>query len=375
MLNQCPWILKCAYNCKILCEIKLNVHYIQQVHISDVSNVPDHCCTYALSDTKEECFTATCDHKHDHCCSPCEKLKSSLASTENLISTAKINLHKDEQDDMMFTLQQSIKAINAWKAHQLRSVKQDKARTDIVDQLDEEEVLITQDWAMKFIPQKYREAQSDWYGKRGISWHISVAVRRLPDGRLQHQAFIHIGANCSQEANVVIAIMEHILHELKRETPSILFAFFRQDNAGCYHNGTMLVACHLMEATTSIKIKRVDFSDPQGGKGPCDRKAATVKAHVRRYINEGHDVTTPPQFKDAILSNGGVRGVRVALIDASAVRPVETIPIDGISTLYNFSYSEEGLNVWKAYEVGQGKTLTWSDLGGIIYRYMSFLLF
>ena len=47
-----------------------------------------------------------------------------------------------------------------------------------------------------------------------------------------------------------------------------------------------------MGAATGIHVKRVDFSDPQGGKGPCDRKAATIKAHVRRYINEGHDVLT-----------------------------------------------------------------------------------
>ena len=47
-----------------------------------------------------------------------------------------------------------------------------------------------------------------------------------------------------------------------------------------------------MKAKTGIAVQRVDFSDPQGGKGSCDRKAATVKAHVRRYINEGHDVSS-----------------------------------------------------------------------------------
>ena len=65
-------------------------------------------------------------------------------------------------------------------------------------------------------------------------------------------------------------------------------------------------------------IRDRDFSDPQGGKGPCDRKPATIKAHVRRYINEEHDVLTARDFKDAVLSYGGVKGVRVALVtDAS----------------------------------------------------------
>ena len=56
-----------------------------------------------------------------------------------------------------------------------------------------------------------------------------------------------------------------------------------------------------MEEATGIKVERVDFSDPQGGKGPCDRRAATMKAHVLRYINEGHDVVSANELKQAIM--------------------------------------------------------------------------
>ncbi len=69
--------------------------------------------------------------------------------------------------------EQAVKAINAWKAHQLRSVQQDKARIDALKCLDKTIVLITEDWAMKFLPQKYRETQADWFAKQGISWHIT----------------------------------------------------------------------------------------------------------------------------------------------------------------------------------------------------------
>ena len=86
-------------------------------------------------------------------------------------------LPDDERNDVIFTCQQSIAAIEAWKQHQLRSIQQDKARTDILAKLDENSVLITQDWAIKFLPQKYRETQTDWFGKRGISWHISVVIK------------------------------------------------------------------------------------------------------------------------------------------------------------------------------------------------------
>ncbi|CAB4033229.1 Chromatin modification-related YNG2, partial [Paramuricea clavata] len=153
------------------------------------------------------------------------------------------------------------------KQHQLRSIQQDKARTDILAKLGENSILSTQDWAMKFLQQKYRETQTDWFGKRGISWYISVVVRWLADGKLQHQVFVHIVENCSQDTDVVIPIMQHTLTELKKENPNITSAAYCQDNAGCYHSGPMLAACCLMEETTGITVHQVDFSDPQGVPG------------------------------------------------------------------------------------------------------------
>lgn len=76
---------------------------------------------------------------------------------------------EEELEDPLYTYKQSEEAITSWKAHQLRSVRQDQARIDCLNLLDEASVLITQDWAMKFLPAKYRESQSDWFGKRGVS--------------------------------------------------------------------------------------------------------------------------------------------------------------------------------------------------------------
>lgn len=335
------------------------------MHVSDASNVADHCLVYALSDKKETLFCSECNHDlHDHSCPSCEELKSTLACIKSSVTNVSETLPDDERDDMIFTCQQSITAIEAWKEHQLRSIQQDKPRTEVQNKLDEQSVLITQDWAMKFLPQKYRETQTDWFGKRGISWHLSVVVRRLTDGKLQHQAFVHIVENCSQDTSVVIPIMQHTLKELKTGNPNIVSASFRQDNAGCYHSGNMLAACRLMEETTGIKVDRVDFSDPQGGKGACDRKAATIKSHVRRYINEGHDVVNAAQLRDAILSHEGVRGVRVTVVDAGRIKPLKPLKIDGISTLNNFVLTDKGITVWKAYSIGEGKIVPWSKLKG-----------
>ena len=348
-----------------------------KVHITAASHVPDHCSIHALSDPKEGCLRVACDHSHDKCCPSCDQLKSVMMEIESSLRSSE--LRDEDRDDLMYTLQQAYQAIESWKAHQLRSIQQDKARTSLLENLQTSSVLITQDWAMKFPPQKYRETQADWFAKRGISWHISVVARKIADDKLQHQAFVHIVENCSQDSNVVVSIIRHTLQELKKEHPEITTAFLRQDNAGCYHSFTMLAACQNMKEATDIKVERVDFSDPQGGKGPCDRRAATIKAHVLRYINEGHDVVTADDLKRAILSHGGIRGVRVTLIDSTKQHPISLHgKLEGVSSLNNFHYGKECLTAWKAFDLGKGKTIPWSQLQGkkrFLLIFTNFFLF
>lgn len=334
--------------------IHTKVFYIQfQVHVSESSSLADHCSVHALNDSKDACLQGSCDHDHDMFCAQCERLKDVLNRIE--VHLPQVRVSQDELDSLQFTCSHAIQDIKSWKAHQLRSVRQDQARIDILQDLDETSALITQDWAMKFLPQKYRESQSDWFGKRGISWHISVIAWKK-QGILQSQTMVHIVEHCNQDSSVVVRIVDHVLRTLKDEHPEITDAYLRQDNAGCYHSAAMIAACNLMKKRTGIQVRRVDFSDPQGGKGPCDRKAASIKAHVRRYINEGNDVQTAQDFQKSMLSGMGIKGLRVTLVDATAKKCVEPqIKLDGISTLNNFKYSRDGVTVWKAYNIGKGK--------------------
>lgn len=95
------------------------------------------------------------------------------------------------------------------------------------------------------VPQRYRETQADWFVKRGISWHVSVVVRRFAS-QLKQQTFVHIIEECNQDANAVVQVLQHTLKTLKANHPEVSTAALRQDNAGCYHSVVMLTACRLM---------------------------------------------------------------------------------------------------------------------------------
>ena len=79
----------------------------------------------------------------------------------------------------------AIPDIDAWKAHILRAAHQDTAKSAVVENLANNQVLIIMDRAMKFLPISYRETQRDWFGRKGKSWYVSVAVKKGDDGETE----------------------------------------------------------------------------------------------------------------------------------------------------------------------------------------------
>ena len=319
--------------------------------MTNSSQVAEHCIVYSLSEVAQKDYRNVCSHTHDECCDRCNALKVTLDVLTEKVQEAKFP-SADGHDETVYLTQSAKTAIQSWKCHILRSINQDQACTDVLDLLDDESVLIVSDWAMKFLPRKYRESQTDWFGKRAISWHISMIYRRL-NRVLQWQGLIHIIQSCSQGSASVVCIMEDVLKTIKQDYPDTKKAYFRQDNAGCYHSNETITSCPAISQSTGVNIVRIDISDPQGGKGAADRLAVTCKAHVRRYINEGHDVETVDQLKEAISSYGGVQGVRVAAMERINETLENTQKIPGISKLNNFAFDQNSVKAWRVYGIGE----------------------
>ena len=255
--------------------------------------------------------------------------------------------------DLLHALKQAKENIMSWKAHQLRSVHQTEAKHSVLEKLDSRSVLLVQDWAMKYMPRRYREAQSDWFAKRGLPWHITVAITKSEVTlHFESQTIVHVFQSCPQDSATVASIMRDCLVSLKKEIPELERAYFKQDNAGCYHSGNSVVSAKLAGDAAGVPIIRNDFSDPQGGKGVCDRQAATIKGDIGRYVNEGNDVMNSELLKTAIESGQGTTGVKASYVAAKTSRTT-SVKWDGISLLNNFQYEESGVRAWRAFNHSQ----------------------
>ena len=153
-------------------------------------------------------------------CERCATLPSTLNDIEEGLVAQSQNMTSNIKEELVFRVKNAKTAILAWKSHLLRSVNQDGARVQLLEAIDESSVLIVQDWAMKYLPRKYRESQTDWFGKRGIPWHLTVTTRR-EGGELQMLTFAHIFKSCSQDSCAVLAVMADVIWQLKIAMPGL----------------------------------------------------------------------------------------------------------------------------------------------------------
>ena len=162
-------------------------------HCPGESNTcPDHCKPFALSDPHDSDYQKKCKHKHDTLCANCENLKDTLRNIAAEILAHTIKLGKDRAEDLQYDVKIAVSHIFQWKAHVLRAQNQDQAKQKILTTLKVEEALIIINWAMKFTTMKYREKQTEWFGKRGINWHVSCVATRSPSNDLEVISYVHL---------------------------------------------------------------------------------------------------------------------------------------------------------------------------------------
>ena len=75
----------------------------------------------------------------------------------------------------------------------------------------------------------------------------------------------------------------------------------------------------------------------------CDRILCPLKASIRRYCNEGHDVVSAKDMHTA-LKERPVRGMTASVcIVQEQTSPLEIDKIANFNSLHNFDFTQEGL--------------------------------
>eukprot|EP00105_Crassostrea_gigas_P039753 XP_019923901.1 PREDICTED: uncharacterized protein LOC105330822 isoform X2 [Crassostrea gigas] len=163
-----------------------------KMHIKQTDHCGDHCINYALSDPLDNQFQQTCiDHQHDVACDRCQLLPTAILNLKEILDKL-ADLSPNTKEEMLVDIEAAEAKILEWKSHIVKTINQDKARTQTLKDLQPGDILLIMDWAMKFLPITFSEKQSNWYGQKGLNWHLSVCIYKDEDSNLKHRTFAHV---------------------------------------------------------------------------------------------------------------------------------------------------------------------------------------
>ena len=136
----------------------------------------------------------------------------------------------------------------------------------------------------------------------------------------------------------------------------------RSDEAGCYHNNSLIAALPSIGERTGISVRRFDHSEPQHGKDICDRILCPMKAAIRTFCDEDHDILTANDMHIA-LKERQIKGTNAAVcsVDESN-KNAEIRKVEDFSKFHNFSFELEGIRVWRCYGIGSMKFVPYKSL-------------
>lgn len=96
--------------------------------------------------------------------------------------------------------------------------------------------------------------------------------------------------------------------------------------------------------------------------GPSDRFASVIKSHVRRYLNEKHDVTNAEQFVEACQSYGGVKYVNVVECRFRQQHGTAKFRFEKVKRFRNFIFQRDGIRAHRAWNIGEGLLFSYANL-------------
>ena len=138
-----------------------------------------------------------------------------------------MHLSRRIREDLLYDCKASKNHILKWKARILRGINQEKAKQSIIERLDDSSVPIIMDWAMKFIQTRFRKKQSEWYGKRGLSWHISSVISKNREARTVNvTSYVHMLGECNQEWFSVSSLIKDLISRSRNREKTFVIVLY-----------------------------------------------------------------------------------------------------------------------------------------------------
>eukprot|EP00984_Skeletonema_dohrnii_P019003 scaffold9000_cov72-Skeletonema_dohrnii-CCMP3373.AAC.4 len=180
-----------------------------------------------------------------------------------------------------------------YRAHIVQKKVEGMFYREQIQSLTASDAVVICDFKMKINPLYFREAQKDWYGKRGIACCGFLVYTKGPqEGEVYAEYFYFFSDDTCQDTNMVLAAKSYIYKEhlptLFPEGTAIQVKW-ETDGAGCFNSNLMKACQPMWYVWTNGLVDEVQIrhSANGGGKTSLDGAFATLAANQKDIVNRG----------------------------------------------------------------------------------------
>ncbi|CAF3133837.1 unnamed protein product [Rotaria sp. Silwood2] len=329
-------------------------------HCNNNSECATHCTVFALSQATNPEFFEMCKHKHDTYCKECLAVFQLFDDLEQLIEKEQ---DEEKREEFKYDFGLARESIFEMFRHRIRTVQQDSVKSRVLASMSNTTAFETIDWAQKILPQGFREGQTAYFGKKGMSALVGSFTFYDASSTLTTRTYILCLTQCDQTEQATLSGGYLILKQFCSEYPHITSIIKRSDNASILAGQATPEGEWFLSKLANVTLLMRDYSEVQSGRAICDRIIGAAKMRMKACLHAGHDVTNASQIKRAMEYCGGVKNVIVATAEIlENIPPISKTRIADISTIRNIVYQGKHMILRKASEIGPGRAVSLSLL-------------
>ena len=117
---------------------------------------------------------------------------------------------------------------------------------------------------------------------------------------LKVTCYLHLINSCNYDWFSILSVPESLFVTMKLQNPGIKKASLRLLEVLYYHSSKLVSSLRELGHRQEIELGRYDHFEPQSGKDMSERILCPLKASIRRYCNEGHNVVSAKNMHTAL---------------------------------------------------------------------------
>ena len=170
-----------------------------------------------------------------------------------------------------------------YRAHLVHKYSEATFDEEFYDSLDADEVVVICDWKMKILAAKYREAQLEWFSKRGTSL-LGFEIHLKVKGDTRHVLYHFFLSDDTTQDTEAVLCAKHFLYTEVLPLYGIKKVSFKADGAACFSSKEAKSSMALFDSIAEMTYGAYETSYKVSVAG-CGKTALDVSPCFYFYFN------------------------------------------------------------------------------------------